>query len=977
MAKGQIDKAIDEWHKLISESPNDGNIYNTIGDLLLKKNDLPKAVNAYLKGAEVFHAAGFSLKTIAIYKKLIKLDSSRLDILIKLGDLNAERGLTGNAIEDYLAAAKQYSQEGNVKEALEVYRKIADLDPSNTAIRMKLGELCLKEGLQKQAIDEFLKVADSYLKTNQTNEADLLFERILLLDPNNKEVRKMKGQEAPAQEVPSESQEVPPAEVLPSSEELLAQIDDSIEKGLYDKALNLLNQFMAQNPEDPAGPCKLGTVFLKTEKKDEAFEQFQEAADRYASRGEFGQAGKLLKDYLETDPDRIEANLKLADIYIKGNNPHLAVSSYAHVIDEYLASGEMTLAKELYVKIKELEPQHRDARRLRPICEMAEVSQPRNVEAVDTGRFTEAVPVPPSTPDISQTAPEPIYSPVETRPIVDSAALNSLLTEVEVYLKFGLSVKAIEQLHQVLAMDPDNELARQKLKDIYKSDGQTSKAIEQCLYLIEIYQRLGNQAGREAVLEEAKGLDPENPRIRELTDLSPVLESGRMNAILQEEPVESKSSPSALEGVGVGGEKVVEEPTQSESSSASLQDQEDLSEQMAEADFYYQQGLRDEAKKMYELILTLKQDHPAAIEKLESIAGEETIEREGKIQAPLKAKAADTVESVPGSPQNPEENPILSIPEPSALQKANVKSSEEDLLDDELEKSFAPFMGKEADESPVTENLVEPSKANDVELKVEPERVVKEGNISDKKIKSTSSPMKEVDDEFVDLSGIFDEEVHEDVKGPVPAVSAEDASVSEQLDNIFSEFQRDAEQVVDDIDYETHYNLGIAYKEMGLLTEAIVEFKQAMNASDRFIDASQMLSACHQENGNNQEAMESLERALSDSRCDETQGLWLRYDLASLYEKESRLEEALALFNAIARSDPKLKDVGQRVRNLESLLGKPGKKVQAPKDAEEEDEDLDVMMDRMFGESMPGTKSNKGKAGSKEDSKKKDRISYL
>ncbi len=973
MSKGQLDKAIEEWQKLISESPNDGNIYNTIGDLLLKKNDLPKAVEAYLKGAEVFHAAGFSLKTIAIYKKLIKQVPQRLDILIKLGDLNAERGLTGNAIEDYLTAAKQYSQEGNVKEALEIYRKIADLDPSNTAIRMKLADLCLKEGLQQQAIVEFLKVAESYLQTNQSKEAETLCERILKLDPKNETARKLMGQPAVSQEASSKTKS-------PSKEQLLANIDGAIEKGLLDEAQELLHQFMEQNPDDPVGPYKLGTLLLKAGKKDEAFGQIKKAADQYVGRSEYGQAGKLMKDYLETDPDRIEAHLKLAEVYERGSNPHLAVSAYAHVIDDYLASEETTLAKDLYAKIKTLEPQHRDARRLRHTFEAGELSQPR-IALPKTGRLPEtaAGPPPSSVPEAAslESASESvtrhgenatISPPVEPAPMVDQAALNSLFTEAEVYLKYGLSVKAIEQLEQVLAMDPENEKAHLQLKDVYKSEGQTEKAVEECFHLMAIYKKAGNTQRRAAVLEEAKGLDPENPRIREATDLAPILESGRMKAILEEEG-----------GAGADRAAVAPEATRAEISSGSLQEKEDVSEQMAEADFYYQQGLRDEAKKMYELILTLRQDQPAALEKLEAITIEEALEKEMKAQA---AQEVETAAPVAEPSSKPEKGALASIQKQKPPQPAEVKSADEQMLDEELEKSFAPFMSGDADESVETPDRAAVQTSEEAEGTVDLEALLKEEDVPEKRPQKKTPPLKvpdESQEEFVDLSGMMNDDVKEDIKKPMPDVSPEGASVSEQLDSIFSEFQKGAERVADDIDYETHYNLGIAYKEMGLLTEAIVEFKQAMNGPDRFIDASNMLAACHQENGNNQDAIKILERALSDSRCDGTQGLWLRYDLASLYEKESRREEALDLFSMIARLDRNFKDVVQRTENLEGLLGKPKQKIQTTKEIGEEDEDLDVMMERVFGESAPGTKAKSAKAGTgaKEDAKKKDRISYL
>jgi len=217
MAKGQIEKAIEEWQKLISESPNDGNIYNTIGDLYLKKNDLNQAIDAYLKGSEAFHTAGFALKTIAVYKKIIKLNPKRYDVYLKLGNVNAERGLTGNAIEDYLAVAKHYSQDGRIREALDVYRKIANLDPNNTSIRLKLAEMCLKEGYEDQAVAEYLQAAKVFTESGKTQEAEAIYERVLKLDPKNEVARIGLGM------VPSPGDSVKQKDLLSKAEAAVAE----------------------------------------------------------------------------------------------------------------------------------------------------------------------------------------------------------------------------------------------------------------------------------------------------------------------------------------------------------------------------------------------------------------------------------------------------------------------------------------------------------------------------------------------------------------------------------------------------------------------------------------------------------------------------------------------------------------------------------------------------------------------------------
>ncbi len=73
LAKGQIDKAITEWEKLIKEYP-DGNTYNALGDLYLKKGDRKNALNSFREAAKFFKKEGFSHKALGLYKKILNIN---------------------------------------------------------------------------------------------------------------------------------------------------------------------------------------------------------------------------------------------------------------------------------------------------------------------------------------------------------------------------------------------------------------------------------------------------------------------------------------------------------------------------------------------------------------------------------------------------------------------------------------------------------------------------------------------------------------------------------------------------------------------------------------------------------------------------------------------------------------------------------------------------------------------------------------
>ena len=92
VAKGKIEPAIKEYERLLDDNPNDVNTLNRIGDLWVRINRTDEAVKTFGRIADHYARDGFFLKAIAIYKKINKLDPSKLEIYGKLADLYAKQG---------------------------------------------------------------------------------------------------------------------------------------------------------------------------------------------------------------------------------------------------------------------------------------------------------------------------------------------------------------------------------------------------------------------------------------------------------------------------------------------------------------------------------------------------------------------------------------------------------------------------------------------------------------------------------------------------------------------------------------------------------------------------------------------------------------------------------------------------------------------------------------------------------------------
>ena len=158
-----------------------------------------------------------------------------------------------------------------------------------------------------------------------------------------------------------------------------------------------------------------------------------------------------------------------------------------------------------------------------------------------------------------------------------------------------------------------------------------------------------------------------------------------------------------------------------------------------------------------------------------------------------------------------------------------------------------------------------------------------------------------------------------DAKPPEEPASAAPAAFDEQsVEAVFELFKRHVEEEIGRDDHRTHYDLGIAYKEMGILDDAVSEFRIAAGSPDLFRDACSMIALCYREKGEIQEAAGWYRQALDAPGGDDEAIRGLRFDLAEVLDQCGETGAALDLFRSIHRDDPSYREVGQRIEDLES-----------------------------------------------------------
>ncbi len=185
VAKGAYDKAIKEYQKVLDADPKDVRILQKMGELFQKKNDNSQAAQYFTRVAESYTNDGFFLKAVALYKQVLKLDPSLMEVNIKLAELHQQLQLMSEAMAYFQIVATHWDKQGDTRRSLEVLRKMVDLDPDNVASRVKLADLYVREGLNTEAAGEFTKAAEHLKRNSRTDDYLRVAERLSSLQPDN------------------------------------------------------------------------------------------------------------------------------------------------------------------------------------------------------------------------------------------------------------------------------------------------------------------------------------------------------------------------------------------------------------------------------------------------------------------------------------------------------------------------------------------------------------------------------------------------------------------------------------------------------------------------------------------------------------------------------------------------------------------------------------------------------------------------
>jgi tetratricopeptide (TPR) repeat protein len=898
--KGKFEQAIREYEKILKKYPEDTTIINRVGDLYGRAGQVQQAVELYEEIADHFTRDGFTTKAIAILKKIQRLDPQRLDVFERLAGLYFDQGLMIEAKREYQIIADWYIDKGDLKKAVEAHEKLVDLDPSNHVSALRLADLLLKQGEVESALEVYGRLGKILIDAEKLDEAERLYRHILDQDPPVGDFLLPVCRaflDAERTSVAGEFLKFA-VERSPDNPEIQAlQVRTQLSQGESEAALETARKILESDPDNIEVRNLVGGAMLSSGDTAAASDLLVPVVADLLDRGEHKQAQEALKDLLKETPDDQEV-LKLAvRAYRPSGDDETLFALQAALAESYFQSGEQEGAKRLYITLLETDPENKQFRQRLAELDGVDIGVPDEEEAIDFTEDEIVIEVEDEVEfEVDKAAAEiPKPSAEETVPVPESFNLEERLAEASVFAKYGLVDKAISHLEDVVLFCPDELEPRQRLAFLYAEKGDREGAVAMASPVVEHHRAQGTLS-----------------ELDELMKVIPELEEVESSGAVSPDPTsetEAALEDSAFEVIGEAQGFVDEE--------SDLVEVVDIEGELTEP------PSAEAAPEVEEFDVGLDSGIGMSGEETEEVA-----ETEDELPADTEEVAADHAPVVDEEPAASAE-PVAEIEGDTELTPPPDPVVEE--VADELVEISDSFIGPSVGDLEQIDFFIDQELFEDaarmlaqLEEQHEDDPEVAERR---RKLKEVGVLLEQVETVEEGSEELFaDEEQYIDLAKELEAeLAAEEAMVDEAtgrgkgeaiLEEVFREFQKGVEEQLSEEDADTHFNLGIAYREMGLLPEAIREFQVASRDTEYFVESCSNIGVCYQEQGMWSEAAEWYQKALVAPDITTEARLGLRYDLASAYQSAGDLGQAVMIFEEIASADASYRDVADRLSIL-------------------------------------------------------------
>lgn len=680
---------------------------------------------------------------------------------------------------------------------------------------------------------------------------------------------------------------------LSKKEKLLAAAQKNLLKGQIGKAIKEYEKIVEVDAKDIRNRQKLAELYSRDQRPDEALKTYEQVARHYGDNGFFLKALAVYKQMQKVDAERPEIYQRLAELNVKQGLIGNALTELRNLLNLYRRQGELEEVVKVLDQMKNLDPnnlgislqlaeaynQLQDQEKAAAcLIEILHCVVPSgDVKALDKIQQVGLVCCPESASfkvELSrgQLACGQTASAVELlQEILQGASLHSdaLLLLAEAHRAQGDHALEIATYGRLLEADADNLDWRMGYAGALLSGGEMERALVELEPLKEGFFAAGRAADLKDIYESILEQLPDNEQA--VASLHAIYEQTGEGGKLFDLMSSAQEDQPALKGAGT-------EPSGTQ-----------------EADGFGELDLEDELFSETEG----KQHKSADLDSESTITAEQDSRREA-LQGGLEFDDLDLdgIEfglETEGFSDNDLPEETLST-EVSAGQSAPIDVSAEI---EEAEFYFQQGLFAEAAQK--CRSLIERTQGCPQAQQIL-DKIGGDAGASGQVVLKTKGSETTSSKVSGSLQGLEDRE-------------------QSRLDGSFSEFKKGLEHQVAAEDTETHYNLGIAYKEMGLLDDAISQFNKVMVDPQRRIDCLTLKGVCLVQKGAFDEAVLTFKEGLSYEKLKDCERISLYYELGLLYIEWKQPLEALDSFQCVADADPFFRNVDEQIRQLRKQLG--------------------------------------------------------
>ena len=861
--------SIKRYEDVFRRDRSDLSLLNTLGDLYVRERNLPKALEYFNRLGDAYMREGFNLKGIAILRKVIKLDPKAAPAASKLAELYSLQGLTSEARPLLLKAANIFLQAREEEQAVDSLYRLVNLDSGNLVYRTRLAEVLSQMGRSDEATNLYLEMFDALLAKKDLEGSEKALKKISQDVPNDPRLPELKARICLEREdfqgaidvLTSGSESELPAG--PSQRKLLMQAFIAV--GDLDKAEELGLEVYRSGSQDAAPLERFCDACIDKGDFDRATGPLKAVADDMIKSGSVQPLLDILRKIQAADSTHLVTLELLRRVYAEKETEQGLPEVLETLGHEYTRAERLEEAREVLEQLVRLEPQHEEPRQLlRQVLEKLGVDPTVALQSAELAEEGLA------------------FAPGEEQP-AEAASFEAVAREAfensDLYARYRMEDKAVAELDKVLALQPDHVETHERLLEIcYPNKAQ--RAIQAARALQDIYTQRQDSDQARKYQELAEKYSREAP------------EAAAALAAASEAP--AKAQEFEISEASPEGEAAVEPGPVPESGTKEM----DLSQ-----DFGDLFGAAVEAPAVQEAVP--EQEREAFI------APQAEEEIQFYLSQQLFAEARQALETLEQKFSGDSELAALREKTEEFISKAEAATPSEEVV------AEAPHEVVQ-EKGPPPEPPAVPAQ---VEANAAPEAAPPAGPGGE------AGFLEQLAEEVqAGLEGVAGAASASETALQEPAAQvAQAASNAGPLSDLLEELEIGEEEPLSKGDAETHYNLGIAFREMGLLDEAVSEFqkvvqKVAKNATEfppNFLQSCHLLALCFMEKKMPRVAVKWYQRALEIPDLESETILALHYDLGLAYEQGSDIAAALESFTEVYSQNIDYRDIAERIQSLQ------------------------------------------------------------